>query len=70
MMIGLDLAQFKDLADDMQFALELLREQSLAVLPGLAFRMKNYIRLVTCAPLDVLTEACNRIEEFCRTHHV
>jgi tyrosine aminotransferase len=70
MMLGLELQQFKDIADDMNFALELLREQSLAVLPGQAFRMKNYIRLVTCAPLDVLTEACNRIEEFCRTHHV
>ena len=70
MMVGIELQQFKDIADDMCFALELLREQSLAVLPGQAFRMKNYIRLVTCAPLDVLIEACNRIEEFCRTHHI
>lgn len=70
MMLGIELQQFRDIADDMNFALELLREQSLAVLPGQAFRMKNYIRLVTCAPLDVLTEACNRIEEFCRTHHI
>jgi tyrosine aminotransferase len=70
MMIGLELHQFRDLADDMAFALELLREQSLAVLPGQAFRMPNYVRLVVCAPLATLTEACNRLEEFCRAHHL
>jgi tyrosine aminotransferase len=51
--------------DDSEFSKRLLEEELVFVLPGTAFGMKNFVRLVTCAPLAVLEDACNRIEFFC-----
>jgi len=57
-----------DLSNDEEFASQLLREENVFVLPGSAFQMSNYIRLVFCSDKATLEEASDRITEFCNRH--
>ncbi|KAI3651594.1 hypothetical protein MP228_002897 [Amoeboaphelidium protococcarum] len=68
MMIGLNLNQFKDIADDADFAGKLLAEENVVVLPGQCFQFKNFFRLVVTVPEPVMREACGRIIDFCQRH--
>lgn len=56
-MIGIDCSKFKDISDDKEFALKLLNEESVFVLPGSVFGMPNFFRIVFCAPQDKLAES-------------
>lgn len=70
-MIGIDIASLDDaIDDDASFATQLLTEQNLFVLPGQCFGMKNYIRLVTCCPQEIIQEAFERLVAFCIAHRV
>jgi len=68
LMFGIDVKAFKGIEDDVDFSRQLLEEQSLVVLPGEVFGMRFFARLVVCAPMKVLSEACDRIAEFCAAH--
>eukprot|EP00437_Effrenium_voratum_P018350 CAMPEP_0181452406 /NCGR_PEP_ID=MMETSP1110-20121109/29190_1 /TAXON_ID=174948 /ORGANISM="Symbiodinium sp., Strain CCMP421" /LENGTH=455 /DNA_ID=CAMNT_0023576687 /DNA_START=40 /DNA_END=1407 /DNA_ORIENTATION=+ len=57
-----------DVEDDVQFAGKLLEEESVAVLPGQCFLAPGFFRVVFAAPVEVLEDAWDRIEEFCRRH--
>eukprot|EP00922_Rhytidocystis_sp_ex-Travisia-forbesii_P002419 GHVS01003549.1.p1 GENE.GHVS01003549.1~~GHVS01003549.1.p1 ORF type:complete len:455 (+),score=53.46 GHVS01003549.1:27-1391(+) len=50
---------------DVAFAAALIEEQGVFVLPGQCFKLPGFIRLVTTAPIDKLTEAMSRIRVFC-----
>ncbi|KAL9650120.1 hypothetical protein ABK040_011290 [Willaertia magna] len=67
-MIGINMERF-GFKDDIEFCKELMKEESLIVLPGQCFRMKNYFRIVTCVPLEVLKEAFDRLNDFCERHY-
>jgi tyrosine aminotransferase len=69
MMIGIDQSKFPEFVDDIAFAKALLAEEAVFVLPGQVFRIKNFMRLVVCPPLDKLREACDRLENFCNKHY-
>eukprot|EP00455_Lapot_gusevi_P028535 TRINITY_DN3047_c0_g1_i5.p1 TRINITY_DN3047_c0_g1~~TRINITY_DN3047_c0_g1_i5.p1 ORF type:complete len:376 (-),score=117.00 TRINITY_DN3047_c0_g1_i5:440-1567(-) len=69
-MVGLKLAEFRDIESDIDFCQKLLAEQSVAALPGSCFRQPNFIRLVFCVAEDVLVEAGQRIAQFCADHSV
>jgi len=56
--------------DDLAFARELLREESVAVLPGQCFMLPGFFRVVFAPPVDVLEQAWDRIEAFCRRRAV
>jgi tyrosine aminotransferase len=54
-MIGIDPAAFKDIADDMEFTQKLLTEESVFMLPGKAFMMPMFARIVfSVSPTDAL----------------
>ena len=68
-MIGIDIDMFDDqINDDVEFSSLLLKEESLIVLPGQCFRMKNFFRVVTCPSKNDLVEAYDRLEQFCARH--
>jgi len=70
-MVQIDLTKFhpeSGITDDLQFCQMLMREESVVVLPGQVFRIKNFFRIVICAPIEKLSEAFDRIEQFCLRH--
>merc|ERR1711962_1846729 len=54
---------------DLQFVESMVSEQSVFPLPGMCFNIKNYFRIVLTVPQQNMVEACDRIEEFCRSHY-
>jgi len=68
-MMGIRVNEFKDIKNDVEFALKLLEEENVFVLPGKIFKCENFVRLVICPPPNLLSEASQRIKEFCQRHH-
>lgn len=58
-----------DFEDDQVFVQRLLDEAQVFVLPGSCFGAPMFFRIVTCPSIDVLSDACDRLEEFCARHH-
>lgn len=69
-MIGIDVNQFKDIANDRDFAAKLLTEQNVTVLPGACFHADNFIRIVYCAPVEKLNDFAKRLTTFCAAHSI
>ena len=51
---------------DVLFTEQLVKEQNVFCLPGTCFKYPNYMRIVLTVPLEMIKEACDRINEFCR----
>lgn len=47
------------------FAAFLLEYAEVAVVPGVAFGLENYFRISTATSINILKDACNRIEKAC-----
>ncbi|XP_033201859.1 tyrosine aminotransferase isoform X2 [Bombus vosnesenskii] len=69
MMVYIDLPCFPEFNSDLEFVQRLLMEESVFCLPGQCFDYPSYMRLVITVPIDMLEEACQRIQEFCERHH-
>lgn len=54
--------------DDQAFSQLLLREENVFVLPGKCFGFPNAFRVVFSAPMTLLQQAADRLEEFCARH--
>ena len=63
----LDVAKF-NITDDVQFALDLLREKHLLIVQGTGFNWKepDHFRVVYLPRIEVLTEAMGKLEDFLR----
>lgn len=70
LMVGIDMAQFKDFSNDKQFCQALLTEESVFCLPAEMFECPNFFRIVTTVPMDKMVVAMTRISEFCERHHI
>lgn len=53
---------------DVEFSQLLLAEENVCVLPGTAFNIVNFVRIVFCAPEHILLEAADRIAAFVQRH--
>lgn len=70
-MMGIDVSRFSEasgITDDVAFCKMLLNEENVFLLPGAAFGIPMFARIVFCAPKEQLGAACDRIEDFCRRH--
>lgn len=68
-MIRIRIDRFNEtVQNDVDFAKLLLQEENVIVLPGICFGMPNAFRVVFCAPIPVLQEAADRIQQFCLRH--
>uniref|UniRef100_A0AAV2KYK5 Tyrosine aminotransferase n=1 Tax=Knipowitschia caucasica TaxID=637954 RepID=A0AAV2KYK5_KNICA len=68
-MVGIDMENFPDFKNDVDFTERLVTEQSVFCLPASAFEYPNYFRIVVTVPEEQMVEACGRIREFCLTHY-
>ncbi|XP_068459740.1 tyrosine aminotransferase [Clinocottus analis] len=69
LMVGIDIENFPDFKDDVDFTQQLVTEQSVFCLPASAFEYPNFFRIVVTVPEEMMVEACSRIREFCQRHH-
>lgn len=69
MMVGIDMANFPSLKNDLDFVERLISEESVFCLPGKCFDWPNYMRIVLTVPEPQMRDACNRIAAFCSRHH-
>ncbi|KAG0342332.1 hypothetical protein BG000_005392 [Podila horticola] len=69
-MISINVAEFKDIPNDIIFTEKLLGEESVMCLPGSVFQCPNFIRIVFTSPPEVLEDAYKRMAEFCARHLV
>eukprot|EP00475_Leptophrys_vorax_P032917 TRINITY_DN5136_c0_g1_i1.p1 TRINITY_DN5136_c0_g1~~TRINITY_DN5136_c0_g1_i1.p1 ORF type:complete len:135 (-),score=31.80 TRINITY_DN5136_c0_g1_i1:61-465(-) len=60
--------KFADIESDVDFCSKLLLEENVMLLPGKAFGMDNFFRIVFCGPKGKLGEAAERIAEFAKRH--
>ncbi|CAG0888146.1 unnamed protein product [Darwinula stevensoni] len=70
MMVKIDMENFPEFSNEMEFVERLVSEQSVFCLPGKCFDYPNYIRIVLTVPRDQMVEALRRTEAFCLAHHV
>lgn len=57
-----------DIADDMEFAMKLVQEENVFILPGSSFGVPNSFRVAYTAQDSTLEIASKRINDFCRRH--
>ncbi|XP_055300992.1 tyrosine aminotransferase [Sitodiplosis mosellana] len=69
MMIGIDIENFPEYEDELQFVQALVKEQSVFCLPGQCFDYPNYMRIVLTVPEGLIWESCTRIADFCNKHY-
>ena len=69
-MVKINVESFDDIKNDVDFTNLLLKEENVLVLPGEVFGAPNYVRIVFCAPIEVLNQCCDRIQMFCLRHAV
>jgi len=62
MMVGFDAQMF---GEETKFMQGLITEESVYSLPGSAFCLPNWFRLVLTYPEEVTREACERISDYC-----
>ncbi|XP_023682846.1 tyrosine aminotransferase [Paramormyrops kingsleyae] len=69
LMVGIEIENFPEFENDVEFTERLVTEQSVFCLPATAFEYPNYFRIVVTVPEDMMAEACGRIREFCQEHY-
>ncbi|XP_023346899.1 tyrosine aminotransferase [Eurytemora carolleeae] len=70
MMVKVDMSRFPMFRSDLDFVERLVSEQSVFCLPGKCFNYPNYFRIVLTVPQVLLSEACDRMLEYCSQHLV
>lgn len=53
---------------DLEFAMRLVDEENVFVVPGMSMGVQNIFRVSFCQPENILAVAACRIESFCRRH--
>lgn len=69
MMVRINVEEFADISDDVQFCQKLLQEECCLVFPSQCFFSKNFFRVVICTSTSLIDEFATRVAEFCSKHY-
>ncbi|GFO11259.1 tyrosine aminotransferase [Plakobranchus ocellatus] len=68
MMVGIDMDSYPEFHSDVDFTERLVTEESVFCLPATCFEYPNFFRVVLTVPKEKVTEACQRMRNFCEHH--
>ncbi len=69
MMVKIDIEEFADIKDDVDFCQKLLNEEFCLVFPSTCFFSKNFFRVVICTSPALIDEFASRVAQFCQKHY-
>ena len=69
MMVRIEIEDFKDIKDDVEFCQKLLQEECCLVFPSQCFFSKNFFRVVICTSNALIDEFAERVKGFCAAHY-
>jgi tyrosine aminotransferase len=67
-MVRIQMELFPDFQSDVEWIQALLNEEFVFVLPGSVFGSPGFVRVVICAPVEIIQEGTRRIADFCQRH--
>lgn len=68
MMVRINMEDFEDIQDDLDFCKKLLNEECVLVFPARCFFSKDAFRVVICQSKKNIDEFASRLGDFCRAH--
>ncbi|XP_022149561.1 probable aminotransferase TAT2 [Momordica charantia] len=68
MMVKLDPSLLEGIEDDIEFCVQLAREESVIILPGAVFGLKNWLRISFALDIATLEDGLRRLKAFCQRH--
>ena len=69
MMVRIELQEFADISDDVDFCKKLLTEQNCLVFPSKCFFEEGFFRMIICTTPETIDEFGERLQEFCSAHY-
>jgi tyrosine aminotransferase len=67
-MVKINIDDFEDIVDDVDFCKKLLHEEAVLVFPSSCFFAKNFFRVVICQSLKNIEDCASRLTDFCLAH--
>ncbi|KAB1994107.1 hypothetical protein ES319_D13G076600v1 [Gossypium barbadense] len=68
-MVKLNVSLLEDISDDLDFCMKLAKEESVIIVPaGMAFGMKNWLRITFACEISALEDGLRRIKAFHQRH--
>ncbi len=68
MIVKINLEEFEDIENDLDFCKKLLNEECVLVFPSRCFFSKDGFRVVICQSKNNIDEFVSRVSDFCRAH--
>ena len=69
MMVKIDVQEFADIEDDVDFCKKLLTEQNCLTFPSQCFFERGFFRMILCTKPETITEFGDRLQTFCNEHY-
>lgn len=69
MMVKIEVEEFRDIEDDIDFSKKLLAEQCTLVFPSQCFFAKGFFRMIVCTTTKTIEEFAQRLTDFCAAHY-
>ncbi|MBA0698870.1 hypothetical protein Goari_000553 [Gossypium aridum] len=67
--VKLNVSLLEDISDDLDFCMKLAKEESVIIVPaGMAFGMKNWLRITFACEISALEDGLRRIKAFHQRH--
>jgi len=69
MMVKIKSEYFPQFNTGLEFVQKLMEEESVFCLPGEAFGLAGFVRIILTIPNELMEEACRRIKDFCERYY-
>jgi len=69
MMVKVNLEEFENISDDVDFCKKLLNEQNCLTFPSQCFFESGFFRMIICTTPETINAFGDRLQDFCSAHY-